>query len=125
MTMTNSVMLRYRFRAFVSRTVARWRAWSWRAAVLRRAVLLVNRLEYRWFPVDPLPSVAGKMLAFIPVGRNLGHVILGVRSNRGGFSMGTIEWSNQWGRPRFKPHFDAVFDQQCIAEIYAAMRDFK
>jgi hypothetical protein len=65
------------------------------------------------------------MLVFTRAAWNLGHPVYRATSVRGGFVMGVIEWSNQWNRPRFRAHSEAVFDQQCIAEIYAKMRDFK
>jgi len=71
------------------------------------------------------PAMGGKMLEFHTNGTNLGRPRYSVISKRGGFFMGTIEWSNQWGRARFKPDSEAVFDQTCIAEIYACMRDLK
>lgn len=102
-----------------------WRFFSVRRAILDRVIALANALERRWFPVEPLKDQGGKLLGFKQTGWNLGHAVLSVYSLRGGFDLGRIEWSNQWGRARFKPHHEAVFDQQCVAEIYAAMRDLK
>lgn len=64
-------------------------------------------------------------MVFQQTGRTLGYPIYSVSSKRGGMYLGEIQWSNQWGRPRFKAHHEAVFDQQCIAEIYACMREMK
>ena len=69
--------------------------------------------------------MGGKLLTFYPISNVLGHVKYSVVSKRGGMEMGEIQWSNQWGRARFKPHPEAIFDQQCVAEIYACMRDLK
>ncbi len=103
----------------------RWQWTPWRRRVINVAVTAANALEKRWYPAKlPVPT-EGKMLQFVPRGVNLGHYVISVRSVRGGFGMGTIEWSNQWGRPRFKADPEAIFDKTCIAEIYAAMRDFK
>jgi len=113
------------FRLQRRRLITRFRSFNWRRESYSLTVRLANAMERRWFPVEPLAPVGGKMLMFSQRGRNLGHAVLSVTSQRGGLGMGTVEWSNQWGRPRFKPHYEAVFDQQCIAEIYAAMRDMK
>lgn len=98
---------------------------TWKQRIWTAAVRFANALERRWFPTpDPKP-IGGKYLEFQPAGSNLGHVRYRCISKRGRMGMGTVEWSNQWGRPRFKAHPEAVFDQQCIAEIYACMREMK
>ena len=88
--------------------------------------LALHALASKIHPRQPrLPDVGGKMLKFEHHGWNLGHPVIHVFSQRGGFTVGTVEWSNQWGRARFKAHPEAIFDRQCIAEIYACMRDLK
>ena len=89
-----------------------------------RLSLVLHVLAEKIHPV-PVKPVEGQRLQFLPVGRNMGHPVYDVASKLGGMGMGRIEWSNQWGRPRFKAHPEAIFDQQCIAEIYACMRDMK
>lgn len=103
----------------------RRKTFVWRKALFDLTVRLANKMEARWFPQPNPPSLGGKMLGFTQRSRNLGYPVISITSLRGGFYMGTIEYSNQWGRPKFSAHYEAVFDQQCIAEIYAAMRDFK
>ena len=90
-----------------------------------RLAVWLHELADRILPAEPTKPIGGKMLMFTRTGRNLGRDVFTVFSQRGGFSMGTVEWSNQWNRPRFKAHPEAVFDQQCVAEIYACMRDMK
>lgn len=92
----------------------------WRDRIAR----LLHGMADRILPVT-YPSIGGQMLQFVPRGTNLGRPVYNVFSQRGRMLMGHVEWSNQWGRPKFRPSADAVFDKQCIAEIYACMRDMK
>lgn len=70
-------------------------------------------------------TTGGKRLLFELHGHALGRPRYRVSSVRGGFTMGQIEWSNQWREPKFVPAYEAVFDRQSIAEIYAKLRDFE
>ena len=104
----------------------RIRLWWTRAR--RRAIQLLtpgrsSKVIGRQF--EGTPAMGGKLLEFHPNGPNLGRIRYSVRAKRGGFTMGTVEWSAQWNRPKFTPHPEAVFDQQCVAEIYACLREMK
>ena len=100
----------------------------WWTRVRRRAIQLLTpgrsrKVKGRMF--DGTPAIGGKLLEFYPTGTTLGRPKYRVVSKRGGMEMGNIQWSSQWSRARFKPHPEAIFDQQCVAEIYACMRDLK
>lgn len=79
--------------------------------------------------IDPaeVTQTAGKgtRLGFLNIGSNLGHPVWQIRSIKGGFTLGRIEWSNQWRLPKFVPDPDGVYDKQAVAEIYAKMRSFQ
>ena len=100
----------------------------WWTRVRRRAIQLLTpgrsrKVKGRMF--EGTPAMGGKLLMFVPVDQSLGRFVYEVRSQRGDMVLGTVRWSNQWGRAKFVPHPEAVFDQQCLAEIYAAMKEFK
>lgn len=100
----------------------------WWTRLRRRAIQLLTpgrsrHVRSRIF--DGTPAMGGRLLEFHPSGYNLGRLGWRVVSKRGGFEMGRIEWSNQWYRAKFTPHPEAVFDQRCLAEIYACMREMK
>lgn len=84
---------------------------------------------FEWLAHDlrdwDLATKSGKLLRAQSSGRNLGYPVWKIYSVRGGMFMGTIEFSNQWRRPRFKADGEAIFDRECVAEIYAMMREFK
>lgn len=65
----------------------------------------------------------GRFMAFEPGHYNLGHPTWNVVSVRGGFRMGQVEWSNQWRTYAFRPHPEAVFNRECLAEIHAFLKD--
>lgn len=71
------------------------------------------------------PAMAGQLLAFNRIGVRVGRPIYVVISRRGAGELGQIEWSNQWNRAKFTPHPEAVFDTQCLAEIWAACKGLK
>jgi hypothetical protein len=86
------------------------------ADFLQRRVNRLREVEAR--------NSTGQLLEFrIARRRIMGRAVYDVIAKRGGFSVGTITWSNQWNKPSFKPDSEAVFDQTCIAEIYAAMKN--
>lgn len=118
-------MNRDRIRYALLRWRGQFKAFNPRRFVFDQVCALANALERRWFPSDPPKAIGGKLMMFSKEGRNLGHDRLAVTSVRGGMYMGNVEWSNQWNRHRFKAHPEAVFDQQCLAEIYACMREMK
>jgi hypothetical protein len=92
-----------------------------------RLALLLHRLADEILPPEQRPPVPveGKLLQFIPTGQSLGRPVYTVVSRRGEFKMGVVDWSNQWRRARFTAHSESVFDKECIAEIYACMREMK
>lgn len=84
----------------------------------------LRRLANELRPVPMPVGRGGRILHFVAEGTVLGRTRYAVMSVRGGFRMGTLEWSNQWRRPKFVPASDAVFDQQAVAEIFAMMKEF-
>lgn len=93
---------------------------------LRRWLGTTLILIGRWLLPPPEPTVkVGQLLRFEWKGIGvLGMSTYAIISRRGGFTVGEIDFSPQWRRPRFRPDRDAVYDQQCVAEIYAALRDY-
>lgn len=85
----------------------------------------LDRLSAALVYKEPPLGQQGVRLIFEKHGLSLGYPVYSVRSLRGKMYMGTLEWSNQWRRPKFKADAEAVFDQQCIAEIFAMMKTFK
>ena len=85
----------------------------------------LDRLSAALVYKEPPLGQQGVRLIFEKHGISLGHPVYIVRSLKGKMYMGTLEYSNQWRRPRFKADAEAVFDQQCIAEIFAMMKTFK
>lgn len=73
---------------------------------------------------EPVMGKRGVRLYWQSRRMNLGYPVYDVYSVRGGIHMGIIEWSGQWRRPKFQADPESVFDQQCIAEIFAMMKEF-
>lgn len=48
-----------------------------------------------------------------------------VSSRTGGFPVGRVEWSPQWGAWMFRPFPDAVFDLRCLTEVYVFMKGLR
>lgn len=71
------------------------------------------------------PMIAGKFFVFQPHGESLGKGRYTVLSRRGGFTVGRVEFRNQWQAWAFHPHSEAVFNKECLAELYAFLRDRK
>lgn len=68
--------------------------------------------------------VAGKWMAFRDSKRrSMYKPVYDVLSRRGGFTMGTIEFRNQWQAWSFKPHHEAVFNRESLAEVFCFLRD--
>lgn len=95
-------------------TTWRWRLGAWLETLARDLK-----------SAEPIEGRQGIRLRFVQTDRNLGYPVYSVRSVRGDLHMGKLEWRNQWRRPSFKADADAIFDQQCIAEIFAMMKGFK
>lgn len=93
--------------------------WRWKlAAGLER---LAKELKAH----EPPLGQQGVRLRSVYSHMSSGYPVYTISSLRGNLSMGILEWSNQWRRPRFQADPSAVFDQQCIAEIFAMMKEFK
>lgn len=74
--------------------------------------------------VDVPAHLEGKWCTFTFRGASvMGAPSYGVDSRRGGFELGTLEWSNQWNAYSFKPHPDARLSGLVIAEIYAMLKE--
>ena len=77
-------------------------------------------------PVERRHGVGGQMLDFkMSLSLKLGKPVYIIYSKRGGFTMGRIEWSNQWRKPCYRPDTEAPLDKQCVAEIHAMLRDYR
>lgn len=89
----------------------------------RRVATWLRLVAEAMDPQQATRGAQGSRLRFERTGAILGHPAYIVRSVRGGFIMGRVEWSNQWRLPKFTPAADAVFDRTCLAELYALMRE--
>lgn len=77
-------------------------------------------------PPERRHGVGGQMLEFRAEKTfHLGKPVYTIYSRRGGFTMGRIEWSNQWRTPCYRPDTDAPLNKQCVAEIHAMLRDYR
>ncbi len=94
---------------------------SWRVKWAEAFEWVANRISQK----EPPDTYKGKLLTFEQTGSNLGYPVYRVVSTRGGFTMGRMEWSNQWRRPRFMADPEAVFDPQCLAELYTMCKQFR
>ena len=78
---------------------------------------------------DPHPSVGrapreGKWLRFVPSGTRAHLPAWEIRSQRGGFSMGVVEWSPQWrAYTVFNLAPDLRWNAGSIAELYAFLKE--
>lgn len=64
----------------------------------------------------------GRMTRFRPNGKVMGHDSYDVIAVRGRFTIGRVEYSNQWGYYCFRPSPDTPFHREILAEIYAFLR---
>jgi len=71
----------------------------------------------------PIKQREGKFAAFNCQGDRFGKSMYVVRSQRGGFELGWIEWSPQWGAYSFRAHPESRFNGQLVAEIYAFLKE--
>lgn len=73
----------------------------------------------------PKPGLGGQVLDFKLSGAKLGKPVYSIISKRGKFSVGRIEWSNQWRTPRAVLEEGVDLNKQCVAEIHAMLRDYR
>lgn len=78
-------------------------------------------------PVDQYPKRReGRMLKFTAYERSLGRPRYNVQTVRGEqFSIGVIEYRNQWGYFAFKADPDVPMNREILGEIYAMLKELK
>jgi hypothetical protein len=71
----------------------------------------------------PLPArLEGRYLRFERSGFSAHEPSYAVISRRGGFGMGSVEWSPQWRGWMFRPHGDGLYPLSALAEVYAFLK---
>ena len=100
----------------VMRSVATPHTWRTSLAVaLRRLAWRIDRSNL------PLLS-GGQWCIFSAAPSRFNMPAWTVRSVRGQFELGVIEWSPQWRAYRFRPAADLVCNGGMLAEVYAFLR---
>ena len=89
---------------------------------------LVDRLTDLALWLEPpllVPTINGRQglyCVFVRKGVTLGYPDYVVMARRGGFTLGTITFRNQWNAYSFKAHPEAVFNRAVLAEVYAMLK---
>lgn len=72
-----------------------------------------------------VPTINGRQglyCVFARKGVTLGYPDYVVLARRGGFTLGTLSYRNQWNAYSFKAHSEAVFNRVVLAEVYAMLK---
>lgn len=67
----------------------------------------------------------GRLVRFVRAGDVLGRPCYRVLSTRGGFGLGELLFRSQWGCYAYYPHAEAMLNMECLAEIYAMLRELR
>lgn len=95
----------------------------WLAQRLSRVLYQVIFWLYPSRETIPPLQREGKFASFNCQGTRFNETCWVVRSRRGGFELGWIEWSPQWGAYSFRAHPEARFNGQLVAEIYTFLKE--